>query len=261
MTADHPTIETIADYRAGLLQPQHHALVSAHLSGCADCTAASNAVEEVSTLLAEASTDPVPMPEAVAARLDAVLRQAGADRADTHGADTVVPLERRATAAALQPTRRRAWPLLAAAAAALIVVGTVVIDDLDLSPGGSAESSVAGKAAAEDAASDGDAGATAGGGSAESDGPKKAAPGQHRLQPLSPRRLPGYAENLSRSQAPESASLVADRCSKVSVPAGDVASVARWEGSPAVIVVDPEARTATVFDCATGSVVLFRTKY
>lgn len=275
MTADHPTIETIADYHSRLLQPQQAASVAAHLSGCADCTAASHAVREVSTILAEQGAEVVHMPDHVATRLDEALRQAGAERVGADRAGSVVPMERR-TATTAEPARRT-WPLLAAAAAVLVAVGTAVLGDLDLSPGGSADSSVAADAPAQErAGSDGDAGAAAGSGGPAPEGTGKEAletasgPSKHQLPPLSPARLPEYADRLAESPAQTDGNLYpasAPPCAEVSVApqvsavAANVVSTVRWRGSPAVVVIDRAARTATVFDCKTASVVLFRTKY
>ncbi len=268
MTADHPTIDTIADYHAGLLQPPHHESVAAHLSRCADCTAALDAVGEVSTVLAEAGGGVVSMPDDVAHRLDEALRRAAGERADADRSGAVVPLERPAAAGAPSGGRRRSWPLLAAAAAVLVVVGTAVVGDLDLSPGPSADSSVAGRAAPEDAsvdaAVDGEdeqpgAASESAGGQLESEPP---VPKQRRLAALSAASLPQYAESLTGpEQSSGSLAPASEGCAEVPAPADDVVSVARWQGSPAVVVVDPQARTATVFDCETASEVLFRTGY
>ena len=267
MTADHPTVETIADYRAGLLHPPHQDSVLAHLSGCADCTAADQAVAEVSAILADASADVVPMPADVATRLDEALRQAGAERADAARGATVVPLDRRAPSEASQRSRRRTWPLLAAAAVAVVAVGTVVIDDLDLSPGGSADSSVAGKVQAADGPREGapesaPAAGPPGAASGDDEGPLEtdsAAPSRSRLTRLSAASLPKYAERLTL--ASPSQYQVADRCAPAPAPAGDVISTIRWRGAPATLVVDRKARQATVLDCETASTVLFRTGY
>ncbi len=269
MTADHPTIDTIADYHAGLLQPAHQASVAAHLSSCADCTAAVHAVGEVSTILAEAGRGVVAMPDDVANRLDEALRQAADERADADRSGTVVPLERPAAAVAPSAGRRRSWPLVAAAAAVLVVVGTAVVGDLDLS-GTSAGSSVAGDApAAERAESDGEGGAAAGDAVPEQSDSDLDLLEEGRLERLSPARLPGYADRLAQSPAKidrnfSAASAPCGRVSagpEVSSAAGDVVSTVRWQGSPAIVVVDPQTRTATVFDCETASVVLFRTEY
>lgn len=274
MTADHPTIETIADHAAGMLQPEHAASVAAHLYGCAACTAASRAVEEVSTRLAREGADLAPMPDDVALRIDQALRQAAADRAgdraDGDRAGRVVPLQRPAGTAAPPPARRHAWPLLAAAATVLVAVGAAVIGEIDLSVGGSAESSVAGDAPApEQARPESDAGAAAGGAATQQlDGDKNARE-RDRLKRLSPARLPGYAGSLAQSpgQISTQFSAASARCAQVpagpevSSAAADVVSTIRWRGAPAVLVVDPQGRTATVLDCETASEVLFRTTY
>lgn len=269
MTADHPTVETIADYRAGLLRPPHQDSVLAHLSGCADCTAADQAVAEASAILADASADVVPMPADVATRLDEALRQAGAERADAAQGATVVPLDRRAPSEASQRSRRRTWPLLAAAAVAVVAVGTVVIDDLDLSPGGSADSSVAADAPADDVADDAPGDPAPGAGVPESaaeselnsanETDNSAAPSRSRLTRLSAASLPKYAEGLTLASPAQYQ--VADRCAPAPAPPSDVVATVRWRGAPATLVVDRVARQATVLDCETASTVLFRTGY
>lgn len=269
MTADHLTVETIADYRAGLLHPPHQDSVLAHLSGCPDCTAADQAVAEVSAILADASADVVPMPADVATRLDEALRQAGAERADAARGATVVPLDRRAPSAASQRSRRRTWPLLAAAAVAVVAVGTVVIDDLDLPTDRSADSSVAADASAGDVADDAPADPAPGAGAAESGAESglnsnngtdnSVAPSRSRLTRLSAASLPQYAAGLTPAN-PEQPR-VSRRCAPAQAPAGGVISTVRWRGEPATLVVDRKARQATVLDCETASTVLFRTGY
>ena len=272
MTADHPSIETIADHLAALLPPEQHASVAAHLSDCADCTAAAEAVDDVSRLLAQTGAETVPMPAGVAARLDEALRSAGEQRAAHEAVGqgaTVVPLGRRAPAET--PRRsRRSWPLLVAAAAAVVAVGTVVISDLDLSPGGSADSSVArdaptNPAQAGDASADSVPGAGAPESAAESElnsdneTDSSAAPARPRLTGLSPASLPRYAAGLTRASTQHVP--VSRRCAPAPAPAGDVISTVRWKGAPATVVVDAEARQVAVLDCETASTVLFRTGY
>ena len=150
MTADHPSIETVADYRAGLLPEHEQAAVSAHVVSCVDCTAASEAVGEVVSLLTASSSAPLPMPPDVAARLDAALRNAGHEQSDT-----VVPIGRASTPSA--PRRpRRALPLLAAAAA-VVAVTAVAFENLD-SLGGGSQAEDASSADSAAAGSPGEAG-------------------------------------------------------------------------------------------------------
>jgi len=282
VTADHPSIETIADHLAALLPPEQQASVAAHLSDCADCTAAAEAVDDVSRLLAQTGAETVPMPAGVAAELDEALRSAGEQRAAHEAVGqgaTVVPLGR--CAPAETPRRsRRSWPLLVAAAAAVVAVGTVVISDLDLSPGGSADSSVARDALTNPASAGGASagGASAGGASADpaqgagapasaaeselnsdNETDSSAAPARPRLTRLSPASLPRYAAGLTRASTQDVP--VSRRCAPAPAPAGDVISTVRWKGAPATVVVDAEARQAAVLDCETASTVLFRTGY
>lgn len=246
MSADHPTIETIADSRALLLPPEQQAYVTAHLSACADCAAAAEAVAEVSSLLAQSRADVVPMPDGVAAKLDAALRHAGAERAST-----VVPLARQPASA--PRNRHRAWPLLAAAAAAVIAVSVVRIGDLDPF-GGSSTSS----ATARDSAADTPANGAAPGAEGYRSSPNKSSARVH-LEELSPAKLAPYADGIVADTAARAA--VAKGCASVPTPDGDIVSGARWQGEPAIVVIDPARREVTVLDCKTASLVLFRTDY
>lgn len=253
MTAGHPTIEAIADYRDGLLAAGQQASVAAHVRRCADCRAALQAVGEVSTILAAASADVAPMPTHVATRLDEALCQAVADRDGADRAGTVVPLEGRSLVATPR-ARHRSRPLLLAAAVAAAVIGGVAIAELDLSTGGSADSSTAQRAAVDANGPGGDADAEL---EEQKGAPGAAAPfGLHRL---SPQTLPQYAEGLAG--ATQRVTPVADRCAAAPEQGGDVVSGVRWKGAPAIVVVDRAGRQATVLDCETASKVLFRTGY
>lgn len=273
MTAKHPSIETIADHLAALLPPERQASVGAHLSHCADCTAAAEAVDEVSRLLAQTSADTVPMPAGVAARLDEALRSAGEQRtADNRVGPGAIVVQLGRPSAQTPRGSRRSWALLAAAAAAVVAVGTVVVGDLDLSPDGSADSPLAADAPVSPA-SDSPAAATAeaapGAATAEStpergsdSGNEKDnnfAPARSKLTRLSPASLPLYAAGLTRVTTQDDS--VSGRCAPAPGPVGDVISTVRWKGARATVVVDADARQATVFDCETASTVLFRTGY
>jgi hypothetical protein len=128
--------------------------------------------EQVSRLLAEAGdSDPGPLPADVASRLDAVLADLVAERAEPATADPVVAI------ATARERRRRAWaPRLLVAAAVLGVAGLGVSVLDDLTSGGS-ESATAGDAAGSESASGADSGADSGGGDSASSEAAEEAPG------------------------------------------------------------------------------------
>lgn len=68
---EHPSRDTLADAAEGLLQPEGAAAVDTHLAECADCQAETAAFSQVSTVLATAPADT--MPVAVARRLGAAV--------------------------------------------------------------------------------------------------------------------------------------------------------------------------------------------
>lgn len=266
MTANHPTIDTVADYRAGLLPASAQASVGAHLDGCAECAAASDAVAEVSRLLADSAADAVPMPADVVSMIDRALLAAPRERTSE-----VVPLNRPSTAAA-GPAPRRSWPLLAAvAAAAAVVVGGAAIANSDLFDS-TAESSAASDTSVERATAPSDAagGQAEGPGGGALDGGaagdqqdhlngKHQAAAPSRLQSLLPSNLSAYATGITRSSG--QVTPVRKTCAPVRVPEGDVVSGVRWRGAPAILLVDTAKRVAEVYDCGTASKVLFRTDY
>jgi len=140
--ADHPTIDDLADAAEGLLDPERGARVGAHVAGCAHCRQSAARLQRVSEVL---GVEPSPrMPEAVADRLQAALRQQSQQRASAahgHRQGTPTPPPTRASAAAVRtltphrhrslgqfghdlhpPTSwRRVVPLLVAAVLAMVV--------------------------------------------------------------------------------------------------------------------------------------------
>nr|WP_281382025.1 zf-HC2 domain-containing protein [Nocardiopsis mwathae] len=116
----------------GLLDDDEERLVREHIAGCPSCAAELSSLADVSRMLAEAPAPP--LPEDVAARLEAVLRaEAEQLRASREanarlrsGAETPEPPS--AGGGAVAPLRPRTgparWmPYLAAAAAAVFVIG------------------------------------------------------------------------------------------------------------------------------------------
>ncbi|APS20451.1 hypothetical protein TK78_16970 [Streptomyces sp. Tue 6075] len=71
-TAQHPEVSEISDLTEGLLAPSRTAEVQQHLAACDLCTEVRNSLEEIRGLLGT-MPDPEPMPEDIAARIDAAL--------------------------------------------------------------------------------------------------------------------------------------------------------------------------------------------
>src|SRR5215207_1876064 len=106
MTDGHLDATVLAEYDEGLLAPRRAIEVEHHLEGCANCSAVLGQLGQLRTRLA-AEPGEIPMPAAVAARLDTAL---AAERA---------PFDQEAAparTATVHPFRRRLPQLLAAAA-------------------------------------------------------------------------------------------------------------------------------------------------
>jgi anti-sigma factor RsiW len=124
MTAQHLSIDELADAAEGLLDPERAAFAESHIAGCADCRAQSEALHEITGMLR--TEPPLSMPEAVAHRLNDVVAAESARRTDvwkprptlgTFGEDLKKPSK-----------SRWALPALAAAAVAAVVgLGAYVI--------------------------------------------------------------------------------------------------------------------------------------
>ncbi|MFJ9980310.1 anti-sigma factor family protein [Streptomyces cyaneofuscatus] len=71
-TAQHPEVSEISDLTEGLLTPSRAGEIRDHLAECELCAEVRNSLEEVRELLG-ALPDPEPMPEDIAARIDAAL--------------------------------------------------------------------------------------------------------------------------------------------------------------------------------------------
>lgn len=79
-TAQHPEVSEISDLAEGLLTASRAAEVRRHLSECELCAEVRDSLEEIRGLLGTLP-DPEPMPEDIAARIDAAL--AAEARTDT----------------------------------------------------------------------------------------------------------------------------------------------------------------------------------
>lgn len=112
--AQHLTYDEIADYAEGLLDPAGQSAAASHLSACPECSAVQEQLTSVSSLLA-AAADRGPLPEHVAARLEAALADEGRQAACP--SDTATE-----TGSSGKPTWRRWAPRVLSAAAAVALV-------------------------------------------------------------------------------------------------------------------------------------------
>ncbi|WP_426498359.1 anti-sigma factor family protein [Streptomyces sp. D54] len=71
-TAQHPEVSEISDLTEGLLSPSRAAEVRQHIAGCDLCSEVRDSLEEIRDLLGTMPA-PEPMPEDIAARIDAAL--------------------------------------------------------------------------------------------------------------------------------------------------------------------------------------------
>ncbi|MFE1369657.1 anti-sigma factor family protein [Streptomyces anulatus] len=71
-TAQHPEVSEISDLTEGLLSPSRAAEVRQHVAGCDLCSEVRGSLEEIRDLLGTMPA-PEPMPEDIAARIDAAL--------------------------------------------------------------------------------------------------------------------------------------------------------------------------------------------
>ncbi|MEU7733915.1 zf-HC2 domain-containing protein [Streptomyces griseus] len=95
-TTQHPEVSEISDLTEGLLAPSRATDVRQHLAGCDPCSEVRDSLEEIRSLLG-ALPDPEPMPEDVAARIDAAL--AAETRSTAPAEDEPVVVSRETTTA------------------------------------------------------------------------------------------------------------------------------------------------------------------
>src|SRR5262249_38719483 len=78
----HPTTDELADWHADTRDESGQAArISSHVANCPACAAEVAALDAVAAVLAEAGGEPVPMPDDVAASLDAALARVSLERA------------------------------------------------------------------------------------------------------------------------------------------------------------------------------------
>ncbi|HET7174066.1 MAG TPA: hypothetical protein VFI30_07325 [Nocardioidaceae bacterium] len=244
----HPELDRLADLAEGLATPDDVA-VQEHLNGCAQCRDSLASLTAVGTTLAAAARAVPSMPADLAERLEVALAAVAAERAAG-----VTALGHRRTALD-QPARHRILTGLAAAAAALVIAAAAL--------GGYR---IAGQSGSSNTAA-GEAAQTAGNARSPLAGRYSASggvPGSRAARapaPLTRAQLAALARRLAAGRDQPLApggQCAAPRLTRMATgfrpeatPA-PVASILRWRGGRAVLVVNRLARTAAVFDCATG---------
>ncbi|MBK3556016.1 hypothetical protein JHN55_05570 [Streptomyces sp. MBT56] len=91
-TAQHPEVSEISDLTEGLLAPSRTAEVQQHLEQCDLCSEVRDSLEEIRGLLGT-MPDPEPMPEDIAARIDAALAAEARPTPPTENEPVVVSRE------------------------------------------------------------------------------------------------------------------------------------------------------------------------
>ncbi|MFF3030244.1 anti-sigma factor family protein [Streptomyces rubiginosohelvolus] len=91
-TAQHPEVSEISDLTEGLLAPSRTAEVQQHLAQCDLCSEVRDSLEEIRGLLGT-MPDPEPMPEDIAARIDAALAAEARPTPSTENEPVVVSRE------------------------------------------------------------------------------------------------------------------------------------------------------------------------
>jgi hypothetical protein len=248
----HLDTDVLAEFRAGLITGRRRRAITAHLTGCARCTAADGQLAELSALLA-AVPAPV-MPDSVAQRLDAALaaevaHQNEAERAVVHHSRG----RRRARRLARRPSLQLVMTRVLVPAAALVVLAAGGYGLSLIGGHSSSSSSATAGSAAEPAA------ASAVPSAAQANGPpsasaRAAAPGIQKsalgLVPnatdLLPATLRAQLEAALRAPASTSAApsssaplgaCVRRLTSGVSPGTVKLVQSARYQGRPAIVII------------------------
>jgi hypothetical protein len=255
----HPTLDELAELRAGVLGAERQAEVSAHLASCDDCAQASAALSEVENVLTTAGSAPIPMPADRSASLHDALRRASAERAAAVASLTDHRDRSQRHHPAASGRRIPRWVSAAGAAAAVVLACYGGINLLH--SGGVSESD----------SSSADAGGSSAGGRA---GQSRQSPGAPSSRPLTssqtpgkagggttpvvtPRTLPRYATSLAGTDV----AAARPTCgSAVHTPGRSRSATIRWKGARALVVVDITRHRATVYSCGDAA-ALFSTRY
>ncbi len=121
---DHADLDLIAAFREGLLDPATSERVGRHIDGCATCASRKAALDEVTSLLAQAPTPA--LPQQVAHRLDAALAAEIATARQTARTTDTRARSRHSGAARGRARRGLGAPMLRPLAAAAAVVSLIV---------------------------------------------------------------------------------------------------------------------------------------
>ena len=122
MTASsHVDDDVLADAHAGLLSEAEAAQVEAHLAGCVECAAADQALTDLEDLLRDAGATALPMPAAVADRLEATLQDESLARSRETGVTSLATARHRDRSGRIRPRH----VLAAAASVAVLAVGGI----------------------------------------------------------------------------------------------------------------------------------------
>jgi hypothetical protein len=265
----HPSLVTLADYLAALLPAGELEAVRCHLSECAECAEAARSLQQVPAILTEAASPAEPMPAAVWDRLTDALRAESQAR-------TPPPLHQD------EPAHRpRIWPSrtrpLLAAAVTVAVVGAAGAAWHQLSSSGQAGNLDSNTAGSSTRVLDQEShlGAAqrsrtaAGAGTPTKANPPTAPPkvqlSAGRPHPLSRQNVSSYATHVTSASKQGSFGLhvkAAAACAQPKLATGSaIVAVRRWEGGPAVVVVNPADHRVSVLDCRTASILLYTTRY
>ncbi len=249
----HPPVDVLADHREGLISGVEAGAITAHLKTCADCRGLVASLDDVADLLAAEGAQPLPMPADVAASLDEALTRASRERSSgvPNLADRRTPHD--GPAESTRPHRRVTWPLLGAAAVAVLAtaVGIQYVPD-----NSSSEDSQAGGGDSQNGSLD--SGDDAAPGAAPEDAITTVTRTSLAEQA---RQLATYSQDPDSVQG-EAPKRLEGQCATPTKRYGSgPVSLILWEGDRAVLVLDPEDRTATVVDCETATKRLFTKKY
>jgi hypothetical protein len=128
--SSHVDNDVLADAHAGLLSAAEAAQVEAHLTGCAECAAADQALTELEDLFREAGGTELPMPAAVTDRLEAALRAESLARSSETGVTSLAAAARHRDTG-IRSMRPRHLLAAAASVAVLAAGGIATVSLLD----------------------------------------------------------------------------------------------------------------------------------
>lgn len=249
----HPPVDLLADHHEGLVAEGQAADVQAHLDSCTECRSLVTSLDAVAEVLRAEGSHGLTTPVSVASSLDQVLERVAAERAN--GIPDLAQRRSDDVAGAPRGHRRQVWPLLAAAATVVIatVVGVSVLLENNVGPADSSAGAESGDQV------QGDAGAN------------DALPPSPDTVSKSPGAVSGpgsrgTAELRELARDLDSGDVVAvrpqRRCATPTERYGTgPVSLVVFDGSPAVAVLDVEARTVTIVDCASARTRLLATEY